>query len=279
MKEHYIVNENPVQMKLLISKHIRNQYPQYIIGILLIYIISECIPNFLGIFFPKSYLNTLAGLSSQFAAQLEQIRDVQSVQDIPIIVVVCAVLFNGVFILGRCLYLLFFLRNRSVEYGTIFDGFRFYFKSLGLYVVREVIIVAFMFCFVFPGIWAFYNYRQAFYILADDPKKGVIQCLKESREQMTGNRMNLFRVDLSYFLLVMITYFAGVMFSGYANADTTTAVGMALYYVCMLPFYMACGNMFLGQVTFYELLTSHGFKNFRFKGEDAFREGLTPPQM
>lgn len=279
MQEHYIVNESPMQIKMLISKHIRNLYPQYILGILLIYIVSEWIPNFLGIIFPKSYLNTLAGMSSEFAAQLAHAREMQSVQDIPLVVMGWTILLSGVFILGRCLYLLFFLRNRKAEYATMFDGFRFYFKALALYIVRSIIIFAFALCFVFPGVMIFYSYRQAFYIMADDPTKGVMQCLRESKDMMNDNRMNLFRVDLSYLLLVMITYFAGIMFSNYAGADTTTAVGMITYYACMVPFYMACGNMFLGQATFYELLTSHGFKNFRFKGEDAFRESVVPPQM
>lgn len=35
--------------------------------------------------------------------------------------------------------------------------------------------------FWFPGIIAYYRYSQAFYILAENPEKGIMDCINESK--------------------------------------------------------------------------------------------------
>ena len=51
---------------------------------------------------------------------------------------------------------------------------------------------------IVPGIIAAFAYSQAVYILLDNPEKGVMQCLKESRQMMKGHKWELFRLDLSF---------------------------------------------------------------------------------
>lgn len=46
-------------------------------------------------------------------------------------------------------------------------------------------------CYI-PGIIAALRYSQAFYILAEDPNKGIRQCVNESKELMSGHLWEFF---------------------------------------------------------------------------------------
>ena len=59
----------------------------------------------------------------------------------------------------------------------------------------------------------FYQYRMTAYCLWDDPKKGAIAALRESRRMMRGNRLALAKLDLSFWwfylldcLILVISY-------------------------------------------------------------------------
>ena len=62
--------------------------------------------------------------------------------------------------------------------------------------------------FVIPGIIASYRYRMAVYLYLDDPDKGILDCIRESKEMMIGHKFELFVLDLSFilwFLLCAVT--------------------------------------------------------------------------
>ena len=52
--------------------------------------------------------------------------------------------------------------------------------------------------FVIPGIIASYRYRLAYYILIDDPGKGALQCINESKLMMHGKKLDLLTIDISF---------------------------------------------------------------------------------
>ena len=58
------------------------------------------------------------------------------------------------------------------------------FQSLFIFLWSLLLIV--------PGIIAAIRYSQAFFILADDPSKGIRQCMDESKAMMNGNKMKYF---------------------------------------------------------------------------------------
>ena len=73
-------------------------------------------------------------------------------------------------------------------------------------VIRYLLTALGFMCFFFPGIVVNYAYSQAYYLLAEDEKRSVIECLRESRRMMVGNKLTLFRLDLTYFFLVFASY-------------------------------------------------------------------------
>ena len=80
----------------------------------------------------------------------------------------------------------------------IFNGFTYFGRVLALTVVRGVLIYVGLALFVVPGLFFLYRYRLSFYILFDDPDKGVIACMRESARLTRGRRMEMLMFDLSF---------------------------------------------------------------------------------
>ena len=82
--------------------------------------------------------------------------------------------------------------------GNLLDGFSNPVKLVLLSFLTGILIFLQSLLLIVPGIIAAFAYSQAVYILLDNPEKGVMQCLKESRQMMKGHKWELFRLDLSF---------------------------------------------------------------------------------
>ncbi|MCL2402070.1 MAG: DUF975 family protein [Oscillospiraceae bacterium] len=101
-------------------------------------------------------------------------------------------------------------RGVDADYSNLFDGFVFFFKFILLTILIRIFIFLWALLLFFPAIPALYRYRQAYYILLDNPEKGVFQCIRESKQMMNGNKLDLFILDLSFigwFLLASVVGF------------------------------------------------------------------------
>ena len=96
--------------------------------------------------------------------------------------------------------------SRGGEYSwhDLWGSFRNFWKVIVITVVGAVCCTAGAWFFIFPGIWLFYGWRLSLHVLAEHPDYGPIQCMRQSRRLMTGERMNLFRLDLSCILLYVL---------------------------------------------------------------------------
>jgi uncharacterized membrane protein len=98
-------------------------------------------------------------------------------------------------------------RKQDGEYKDVFNGFIYFTKVIAIFFISSVLIFLWSLLFIFPGIVAHYKYRQAYYILLDEPKKSALQCISESKLLMHGKKLDLFILDLSFlgwFLLDII---------------------------------------------------------------------------
>ena len=197
---------------------------------------------------------------------------IEMLPKIPVCLFIYALLFNGVFNMGEALYCLTVIRSRQVDYRALWEGFGFYFKTLGIFIAQTIIIAFWSMCFLIPGIIAMINFSQSFFILADNPDKNIFECMLESKIRMRGNR-KMFIVYLisflPYILLGMIIPIAGQMLF---NIDASTVEGDFIMLGLNAPFYMAIGYWTLGKTVFYELLMTGGFENFKYKDQDVFRQ-------
>ena len=99
---------------------------------------------------------------------------------------------------GFILFLLNTIRGTGACLGNLLDGFGFFFKIILLSIVQYIFIALWSLLLVFPGIIAAYRYRMAIYLLVDDPGRGVMECIRLSKEMMKGHKWELFVLDLSF---------------------------------------------------------------------------------
>ena len=196
----------------------------------------------------------------------------------PLAVFFYMLLFNGVFRLSEALYTLTYIRNRRAEYSALTESLNYYIKTLGIFVLETVIVSFWTMFFIIPGIMAALNFSQAFYILADDPDKGVTQVLAESKMMMYGNRMSYVRLIICYVPYVMLAYIPALLLGDIASGMSMNQTGLLLLSMAAdIPVFLAYGFMSLGRTVFYELMLRDGFADFRYAGQAAFREMETRP--
>jgi uncharacterized membrane protein len=104
--------------------------------------------------------------------------------------------------------------SRGGEYSwhDLWGSFRQFWKVIVITVVSAVCCTAASWFFIFPGVFLFYSWRLSLHVLAEHPDYGPIRCMRQSRRLMTGERMNLFRLDMScillYGLAALLYYFS-----------------------------------------------------------------------
>ena len=115
-----------------------------------------------------------------------------------VMLAVVIMILRPVIDVGFISYCLKVTRGLGGEYFDIFNGFIFFIKVLMIFIVTTFFQILWSMLFLLPGIAAHYRYRQSYYILLDAPEKGVMQCIRESKQLMAGNKLDLFLVDLSF---------------------------------------------------------------------------------
>ena len=108
------------------------------------------------------------------------------------------ILIRPVIKAGFMSYCLKISREQEGDFKDILDGFHFFVKIILISILTSILIALWSLLFFFPGLAAYYRYRQAIYILLDDPEKGVLQCISESKRLMRGSKLDLFLLDLSF---------------------------------------------------------------------------------
>lgn len=77
-------------------------------------------------------------------------------------------------------------------------------RWLALYLWMSIRIVLWSLLFVIPGIIAAYRYRQAVYLMLEDPGLGINKALRLSGKLMRGYKAHLFALDLSFILWILL---------------------------------------------------------------------------
>lgn len=172
-----------------------------------------------------------------------------------------AFLVSGAFTMGMTMFFLQLIRQKTTDLGHVFSGFGYFFKSLGLYFMMSLFTTLWTLLLIVPGIIAAFRYSQAFYILADDPTKGVMQCIRESKEMMKGNKGKLFCLECSFIpwmLLAYLAFFIIVMAGGmicvalFGVGIVLMVVGIIVY---LIAFCVITAYMMGAETIFYEMVT------------------------
>lgn len=170
-------------------------------------------------------------------------------------------LVGGSLQLGVTLFFLAMFRKQAVGVSDIFLGFERFGKSLGLLFFQGLFVFLWSLLLIVPGIIAAIRYSQAFYILADDPDKGIRQCMDESKAMMNGNKAKYFCMELSFIgwiLLVgipesiVLFISSAVVTNWVVSVIVTTVAGL---FIVPVVVYISST-----QAGFYEILAGHLIK-------------------
>lgn len=120
---------------------------------------------------------------------------------------------------GFTIFCLNISRMRTGSFGNLFDGFGIFFRVLWLNILMSIFTFLWTLLFIIPGIVALYRYRQALYLLLDNPDMTALECITASKNLMRGRKGELFILDLSFIGWWLLTFipFAALWVSPYTN--------------------------------------------------------------
>ena len=128
---------------------------------------------------------------------------------IPYVSSIAALLVSLPLAYGFTIMLLNVVRGSDVELNTLGEGFKDYGRILGTMLLSSVDQFLWMLLLIIPGIIKGYSYALTPYLLKDHPELKFNAAIEESMRLMSGNKMRLFLLDLSFigwFLLGLITF-------------------------------------------------------------------------
>ena len=180
-------------------------------------------------------------------------------------------LVTGAFVLGISRFFLALIRRKKHSTGQVFSGFEHFGKAFLLMFLYSLFIFLWSLLLIVPGIIAAFRYSQAFYILADSPEKGVMECISLSKEMMRDNKFKLFCVDLSFIGWLLLAAVPSGVVSGVLAATSAgesvffagDSMGYFLFSIIILaasiPTYIVVAYMTATQTVFYEMLNGRDF--------------------
>jgi hypothetical protein len=267
LKRYYIVKEHPIRIINKCKAHSKGTLVSFLVGFCILYAVANWVPQILALYFPATNIDLLKQYSDADPVMLSRLPAT------PLVLFFYLMLFNGVFRLSECLYALTYIRNRVVDYRALGESLNYYLKAFGLFLVQTLVVSFWTMFFIVPGILAALNFTQSFYIFADDPDKSITQILTESKMMMYGNRMNYVRLIICYIPYIMIAYIPAFLFANILASATVSKVGILLISMAAdIPMFAVYGYICLGRTVFYELMLNKGFADFRYAGQEAFRE-------
>ncbi len=196
------------------------------------------------------------GMSAEFYSDIYDSAPATS-----ILSVIYAILITGAVTLGISLFFLAAFRRHEVGVTDIFLGFEKFGKALGLMLFQGLFIFLWSLLLVVPGIIAAIRYSQAFFILADNPNKGIRQCMDESKAMMAGNIGKYFCMNLSFIGWLLICGVASGAVASIGAVITTNNFVIALFTLVGTLFVApADAYIYATRAGFYEILAGHLIK-------------------
>ncbi|WP_312280111.1 DUF975 family protein [Oscillibacter sp.] len=133
--------------------------------------------------------------------------------------------------IGFILYCMDIRRGVRAGYLTLFDGFSFAGRVIGLAILQHVFIFLWSLLFVVPGIVASYRYRFAYLNLCENPELGCMDALELSKKQTVGYKGQLFMLDLSYLGWGLLASFPIVIWVSQASFRSASSIITGAAYI------------------------------------------------
>lgn len=208
----------------------------------------------------------------------------------------------GALALGFSIFAIHIVRRAEAGAGLVFSGFGNYFRSLGVTVVVALICMACVLVFVVPltiiavinetaglilvfpviiaatvvAVVVSLRYSMIYFILADNPGIGVMECLKVSRMMMNGNRGKFFVLILSFigwFLLYfVVSGIVGGIFIIFAGADALIG-NIIMSCIVAVGYGVLISYVNVAEAAFYEKVSGISSGMFNLSGNKNPEQG------
>ena len=251
-----IVRETVPEIKILARTALKDCWLKVTVGFTLYYLLMTLVPGILSSIFPGiNYPMEIDGSTLNY--------------EFSYVNILYGALISGALVLGLAVFFLSFLRKRDINFSYVLSGFEYYFKAIGLFIVVSIFTALWSMLFLIPGIIAMYKYSMAFYILADNPEKGIMQCINESKEMMMGNKGKLFSLEISFIGWAILATIPAALYSsafaqspalglGSANMGMTNPVlTMVIMFLLLIPMYFVISYAYTARTLFYEIASGH----------------------
>ena len=239
-------------LKLRAKETIRTSKPSVItaglIFLLLGIILNMLSARLMGLNISQSEINSYMNyfMDGNYEAALSMVNRMKPSGGAQLIDLLLTVL-RSIVQAGFIIFLLNTIRAAEPCMGNLLDGFGFFWKIILLNFFMALFIMLWSLLLFVPGIIAAYRYSQAVYILVDDPGKSPLQCLRESSQMMRGHKMELFKLQMSFFGWYLLAAMPTMGYAVQVWSLPYMSMTYALYYERL-----AYGDREYQQETFYE---------------------------
>ena len=213
-------------------------------ALMLIYCILLVVPAFI--------INCICG----YPKEIVVFGDTQIVEQSFLSGLYCFVI-EGLFAVILAAVFLGIVRDKQVKWNSL-EGIGFPAKSFVLFIVVGVFTFLWSLLFVVPGIIAGIRYSQAFYILADDSSKSVMQCISESKEMMKGNKKKFFLMELSFIGWLILAVLPASIAAAILKVYDIGFWNDAVFVLLLFPVIWVIVYLKSTEANFYELLVRFG---------------------
>ena len=178
---HYLVTQSAKNIKSMTRQALKGHWGEAILAAFII----EAIMSGPRIFFGMMNSGFLAFLSDFYG-----------------------IVITGPANVGLVMFLMGIFRMENPEKRLIYKGFQdkeLFIKGLLVYCSMMIRIIFLSFLFIIPGVIAAFKYSMAYRVLVDHPEYTAGDCLRASANIMSGNKLKLFMVELSFwFWLILV---------------------------------------------------------------------------
>lgn len=98
---------------------------------------------------------------------------------------------------------------------TLFDGFAFAGKLVGLALLQSLLVSLWSLLFVIPGVIASFRYSFAVFNLCENPELGILEALELSKRQTQGYKLQLLTLHLSYLGWIILTSLPEMLYTSW----------------------------------------------------------------
>lgn len=187
-----------------------------------------------------SYRDAISKNDSAALEALMKERPIPPYPNVPVLGIVLTALLKVCEAVLRAGYSGFFLqRARGADAGVrdLFPSFMSGVRILILNLLVSLAVALGYVLLIIPGVILSYRYRLVYFVMFDNPDMGVFACMRESGRLMRGNKLRLFRLDLSFLGWELLSALVTLMFLPVLDLWLTPYIGLsrAYFYTDLVP--------------------------------------------